>query len=158
VQYYFKDGEEHPVESARHGNSTKSTRLHQNVGKHEEFIGKSVEKEEARDAVHQVVRESSGGVTSCAGVGQLPRGRQQASDLKRNRQRAKLLGSRAQKNMSGHGRTDDPWYLLLNASKQQSLNKETAFIRDVRVGGEPLCVLASNWQLNDIKRFCCDQK
>ena len=68
-----------------------------------------------------------GGAASCAEVGQLLRNRQQASDLKRNRERAQQPNSCTQKNMSGPGRTDDPCYLLLNASKQHSLNKETAF-------------------------------
>ena len=84
-------------------------------------------KKKPRDAVHKVVRDGLGGVTSCTGVGQLPRSRQQASDLKRNRQRAKLLSSCTQKNMSGNGRTDDPWYLLLNASKKTKLKQGNSF-------------------------------
>ena len=58
------------------------------------------------------------------------------------------------KNMSGEG-NDDPWYGLLKESKLQAKERDTAFIRDVRVGGEPLCVLATDRQLNDIVRFCC---
>lgn len=51
---------------------------------------------------------------------------------------------------------DDPWYCLLNESKAQARNRDTAFIRDVRVGAEPLCVLGSQRQLNDLQRFCCN--
>jgi hypothetical protein len=58
--------------------------------------------------------------------------------------------------MSGSNNQNDPWYLLLNKSKRQARNNQSAFIYDVRVGGEPLCVLASTRQLNDLKRFCCN--
>jgi hypothetical protein len=58
--------------------------------------------------------------------------------------------------MSGKGRNSDPWYLLLNDSKFQARDESTAFIRDVQVGAEPFCVVASKRQLNDIKRFCCN--
>ena len=66
-----------------------------------------------------------------------------------------MFGQR--KTMSGKGKVGDPWYLLLKASKEQNSDKNTAFVRDVRVGGEPLCVLASKRQLNDLKRFCCNE-
>ena len=56
--------------------------------------------------------------------------------------------------MSGEGK-EDPWYALLKKSKIQAKKRSTAFIRDVRVGGEPLCVLATDRQLDDIVRFCC---
>jgi hypothetical protein len=45
---------------------------------------------------------------------------------------------------------------LLTESKVQARDKNRAFIRDVRIGPEPLCVLASKRQLNDLKRFCCN--
>ena len=47
--------------------------------------------------------------------------------------------------------------MLLNESKKHNENKRNAFIRDVRTGGEPSCVLASGRQLQDLKRFCCDE-
>ena len=58
------------------------------------------------------------------------------------------------KNMSGEGK-EDPWYGLLKESKIQAKKRSTAFIRDVRVGGEPLCAFATDRQLDDIVRFCC---
>ena len=80
-----------------------------------------------------------------------------ASDLKRNRNDTTIpLGQR--KSMSGEGRSDDPWYSLFNTNKRESKCKKTAFVRDVRVGSEPLCVLASERQLNDLKWFCCYER
>ena len=80
----------------------------------------------------------------------------QASDLKRKRidENSSQL---QRKNISGKNKVDDPWYMLLNESKKHNENKRNAFIRDVRVGGEPLCVLASGRQLQDRKRFSCDE-
>ena len=59
--------------------------------------------------------------------------------------------------MSGNYEHDDPRYRILGESKKQVSNKKTAFIRDVRVAPEPLCILATDRrQLNDLKRFCCN--
>ena len=46
---------------------------------------------------------------------------------------------------------------LENTSKRESKCKKTAYVRDVRVGSEPLFVLASKRQ-NDLKRFCCYER
>ena len=105
--------------------------------------------------MHQVITKNLDGISSCEGIGELPRNRQQSSDLKRKRTDKNMFGQR--KTMSGKGKVGDPWYLLLKASKEQNSDKNTAFVRDVRVGGEPLCVLASKRQLNDLKRFCCNE-
>ncbi|XP_078364368.1 uncharacterized protein LOC144648781 [Oculina patagonica] len=58
--------------------------------------------------------------------------------------------------MSGAGRNSDPWYMLLNESKIQAREPKTAFVPDVRLGAEPFCVVGTNRQLNDLKRFCCN--
>ena len=46
--------------------------------------------------------------------------------------------------------------MLLNESKVQGRDPKTAFVRDVRVGAEPFCVVGTNRQLDDLKRFCCN--
>ena len=58
--------------------------------------------------------------------------------------------------MSGAGRTSETWYIFLNESKIQEGDPKTTFVRDVRVGAEPLCVVGTNRQLDDLKRFCCN--
>ena len=60
------------------------------------------------------------------------------------------------KNLSGNYHHDDPWYRILGESKKKASNKKTAFMRDVRVALEPLCILATDRQLNDMRRFCCN--
>ena len=60
------------------------------------------------------------------------------------------------KNISGRGREDDPWFRLLGDCKKQATDRNSAFIRDVRVAPEPLCILTTDRQLNDMVSFCCD--
>ena len=107
----------------------------------------------AREAVHHAIEEGLGGLQSCVGLGQVPRDRQQVKDIAR---RKPVKKGSYPKNMSGAGRTSDPWYMLLNECKIQERDPKTAFVRDVRVGAEPFCVVGTNRQLNDLKRFCCN--
>ena len=106
-----------------------------------------------REVVHKVI-EGFGGVEKCSSMGQMVRNRQQVKDLVRN---GAASQTQAVKNLTGQrGKADDPWYQLLIDSKRQARDCESAFIRDVRVAPEPLCVLTNRQQLKDIKRFCCD--
>ena len=115
------------------------------------YLEKASQVKRPRDAVHHVISDNLGGIRSCDGIRQLPRNHQQASDLKCKRidENSSQL---QRKNISGKNKVDDPWYMLLNETKKHDENKRNAFIRDVRVGGEPLCVLASGRQLQDLKR------
>ena len=98
-----------------------------------------------REVMYKTITEDLGGVASCSSLGQVPRNRQQVKDFARNRAQHS-----SSKNLSGPGQTNDPWYRLLAESKSQGNNKSTAFIRDVRVTPEPLCVLTTDRQLNDL--------
>ena len=95
----------------------------------------------AREAVHHAITDGLGGLQSCVGLGQVPRNRQQVKDMAR--WKAVSKGSYP-KNMLGAKRTSDPWYMLLNESKIQGRYPKTAYIRDVRVGAEPFCVVGTN--------------
>ena len=122
--------------------------VYKDVGKHKV----ATNKKKPREAIHHVVGNEIGCIRSCSGIGQLPRNRQQANYFRRIK--SNFGGFVPVKNMSGEG-NDDPWYGLLKEIQLQAKKRNTAFIRDVRVGGEPLCVLATDRQLNDIVRFCC---
>ncbi|XP_028404113.1 uncharacterized protein LOC114526793 [Dendronephthya gigantea] len=155
VQYSFKDGEEHPVQHYKHGNSKRNDREYVRTWKSTKVLLETASQNKRPcEALRHVISEDLGGIISCVGIGQLPRNCQQSSDLK-CKKAVKEMPISQRKNMFGRGKVDDPWYLLLGASKKQNDNKETSFISDVRVGGEPLCVLASKRQLNDLRRFCC---
>ena len=85
-----------------------------------------------REVVHKTVADDLGGIASCSGLGKLPRDRQQVIIVK--------------------VQTTFAYCACTDLFKK----KFTAFIRDVRVAPEPLCVMTSDRQLNDLKRFCCN--
>ena len=150
VQYAFKD---HPIVRSQHGNSkTSSTKPYVRTWSSKKEALKNVSNELNPCVIaHKVVKDDLGGLANCSSIGQMPRNRQQVKDLARNQSAASC-----KKSMSGNYEHDDPWYRILGESKKQTSNKKTAFIRDVRVAPEPLCILVTDWQLNDLKRFCCN--
>ena len=117
------------------------------------FLKSASEESKPREVVYKTVTEELQGLPSCSGIGQLPRGRQQVKDFGRKPRDKKSVPL---KNFSGAGRQDDPWFRLLGDCKKQARNRKSAFIRDVRVAPEPMCILTTDRQLNDMVRFCCD--
>ena len=157
VQYSFKGGIEHPIELKPHGNckSQTSTGYVRTWGSTKTFLKSASEKSKPREVVYKAVTEELGGLPSCASVGQLPRGRQQVKDYARKRNNESNVPV---KNLSGSraGKQNDPWFRLLGDCKKQASHRNSAFIRDVRVAPEPMCILTTDRQLNDMVRFCCD--
>ena len=153
VQYSFKSGNEHPLPLMPHGNSKKKKAAYVRTwASTREQLERVAGEMKPREAVHYAIAEGLGGLQTCSGIGQVPRNRQQVADMARRKDASK---GPCRKNMSGAGRSSDPWYMLLNESKIHGRDVKTAFVRDVRVGTEPFCVVATNRQLNDLKRFCC---
>ena len=153
VQYYFKNGVEHVVEPAPHGNSKSREKSHY-VRTWQSTKDTIVEGNNSaklpRECIGDVIDDVTEDSQSCAGLGQLPRGRQQVKDFKRNDHNS------SQGNFSS--KSNDPWYSLIQECKAQARSKNTASIHDIRVGAEPFCVLANERQLNDFHRFCCNVK
>lgn len=131
-----------------HGNSTKKKTLYVQTWESTRDQLKNVAGEmKAIEAIRHTIAEGLGDLQSCVGLGQVPQNRQQVKDMARRK--AVSEGSYT-KNIS------HTWYMLLNECKIQGRALKTAFIRDVRVGGEPFCVVGTNRQLNNLKRFCCN--
>ena len=83
VQYYFKGEKEHPIEHNQHGNSKRSqTEYVRTWESTKDLLEKASPGKAPRETVSHAVNKDLGGITSCIGVGQLPRSRQQSSDLK----------------------------------------------------------------------------
>ena len=133
VQYYFKNGVEHTVEPAPHGNSKAKEKSHyvRTWQSTKDAIKNSAKL--PRKCVHDVIHDVTEDSQSCTGLGQLPRGRQQVKDMKRNN------GGSHRPNSST--KSNDPWYSMIKECKAQARCKDTAFIRDVRVGAVPFCIL-----------------
>ena len=86
------------------------------------------------------------------GLGQVPRNRQQVKDMARRKAISK--GSYP-KNMSGAGRPSDPWYVTKWEQDPRKGPKDCIYLW-VRVGAKPFCVVGTNRQLDDLKRFGCN--
>ena len=154
VQYSFKNGVERPLKPKPHGNSKANSGAQHHIRTWEstkECVRNASKCLQPRETVHKVVKDDIGGIAACSSVGQIPRGRQQVKDLRKSATKTGLV-----KSLSPGNVTDDPWFRLLGACKKQAANAKTAFIRDVRVAPEPLCVMTTNRQVNDLKRFCCN--
>lgn len=138
VQYAF-DGVEHSVIPRPHGSSKKgdsyirtmpSTMHHETVNLTPKFA----------------VCELSDGVLSAPSAGSLMRNRQQAKDLRRHKDEGQLVSV---------GKIKDPLFsVMLMCKEGQGTKASDAFIRIVTCVPEPMAVLASDWTLNDLDRFC----
>ena len=154
VQYSFKGVVEHSIELRPHGHRKSQSKGYIRTWTSTKTFLKSATKEsKPREVVYKTVTEELGGLSGCTGIGQLPRGRQQVKDFGR---KSKDKTNVPVKNLSGTGKKGDPLFRLLGDCKKQASDRKSAFIRDVRVAPEPLCVLTTDRQLNDMVRFCCD--
>ena len=139
IQYLF-DGKEHEVTPEPHGNSrqeqapgyirTKPSVL--------ERVKKVAETAGPKGTFHQVSEESGGYLRANS-----------ASDLPRNRGQAKNCRSKSS------SKNVDSLAILLQECKRQQLSLgQDPFIRDVTAAPELRCVLAFDWQLKEIEKFC----
>lgn len=154
VRYSFKGGAEHSTEFRPHGNyKSRSTGYMRTWTSTKTFLKSASEESKPREVVYKTVTEELGGLPGCSGIRQLPRGRQQVKDFGR---KPRDKTSVPVKNISGAGKQHDPWFRLLGDCKKQASDRKSAFIRDVRVAPEPMCVLTTDRTLNDMVRFCCN--
>ena len=92
--------------------------------------------------------EEKGGTGS---TGDLPRDRTQAYNLKRRQQELKISSTCSS---SAHCDTRDMLHVVMEQCKCAERNDK--FVQDVTYAPEPMAVLWSEQQLNDLVRFCCD--
>ena len=93
------------------------------------------------------VESASGGILEASYPGQLPRNEQQVSNFKRH------VPISTGQSLSGRSESNELYSIMLQAHFEDGNRK---FIRDVKAYPEPAIVLASDQQLFDLERFCCD--
>ena len=139
VQYLFK-GNEHDVDVILpHGNSKQKIPYHRMLPSTREALKRSPK--EVIDRVYCSV----GDVTKAQSIGELPRG---PTDI---------YNARFSSKASNHNKVDGIngiWALLEKAKREEGISSDAVFIRECRVHPDFLVVLASNRQLEDLKRFC----
>lgn len=91
---------------------------------------------------------SAGGIVGASYPGQLPRNEEQVSNFKK---RNEVGGTAAQNQISSEA--NDLYTVMLQAHLEDTGKK---FVRDIKAYPEPAVILASDLQLNDIVRFCCN--
>ncbi len=106
---------------------------------------------DAKEAVKKVF-DKRGGVLSAQSIGELPRNRSQAYNIKRTLEQRKMVASVGGKVVHD---TPDMLYVVMEQCKQAE--KTDVFVQDVTCAPEPMAVLCSEQQLVDVSRFCCDQ-
>ena len=138
--YYLPENFEPVI--ASHGNSkNKSTEFHTTWASTKCLIGTSSLAHGPKDTISKI-NSDMGGIVSSTCPGKLPRNERQVMYAKR---KLKLSTS------DSPDPTDELYTVMFKA-----LNEETSFVREIKVLPEPAIILCSDYQLNDIVRFCTD--
>ncbi len=132
-----------------HGNCKRSKAYRRTRESTKDQLKNELENNKPKDAVDNVFR-SKGGVLEVQSAGELPRGRTQAYNIKRALQHQKL--SKAVNIPTSL--TRDMLFVVMQQCK--NAEKTETFVQDVACAPEPMSVLCSEQQLNDVTRFCCD--
>ena len=143
VQYWFDSGHEHRVLIKSHGNSKK--RKQSFCRTHPSTM--NALKEEAQihppNQAVNVVYEEKGGMMGAKSLGELPRNRDQVSNIRRSiSSNLPICSSKGVR---------DPLFMVMEQCKLCESGDK--FVRVVTASPEPMCVLATDQQLNDLVRF-----
>ena len=140
VQYYF-DGTPHKLHARSHGNS-KSDRPYARSMKSvhiqlRQTAGKVTPKQALTNSL-----QDCGGVSEARSLGSIPKSRSQVR-YHQAKNKDKCSGS-------------DSLFSVMIQCKSTDPNSDDAFVRSVVAAPEPMAVLATNRQLNDMVRFLTD--
>ena len=140
IQYWF-DGNEHAVKVKSHGNSKRKSEPYCRT--HPSTI--NMLKDEAKvllpKAAVRKVCDARGGIMDAGSMGELPRNREQVSNIRRK--------MNSQVPICSNKSSKDPLFMVMEQSKMCS----DSFVRIVTASPEPMCILATEQQLIDLERF-----
>jgi len=143
VQYRF-DGEPHEVHPRPHGNSKVERPYARSMkslqGKLKQTGGKATPKEALMTTLEQ-----SGGLLEARSAGCIPKSRSQVRYHQSQNKPMSQVGSRS-----------DALYSVMLQCKSTDPDSDEAFVRSVVAAPEPMAVLCTNQQLNDMVRFLTD--
>ena len=144
VVYYITPGSTPTIVS--HGNSKSAQPYFPTLPSTAVQIKEECSTQSPKEAVSSV-ENASGGVLDASYPGQLPRNEQQVSNFKRH------VPISIGQHLSGHSESNELYSIMLQAHFEHGNRK---FICDVKAYPERAIVLASDQQLFDLERFCCD--
>ena len=144
IQYSFTENE-HNVSVEKHGSSKENVPYRRTFPSTLNALKKESESKLPKRAVHSI-SEAAGGIEKAIGAGALPRNRRQASYCR------SIL---KETNSSQVSADSEALYRVILMCKENEGGKNE-FVRHVSCAPQNLisCVLYSDWQLADLKRFC----
>lgn len=151
VQYWF-DGDKHKVKPVPHGNAKKNKMPFQRTREStKDKLRVAATTMEPKRAYNQT-KATIGKTSDLPSIAAAPRDPMQAKNFRRM---SKQSQSR-QSDKSDYHNHSDPLFAVLLQCKEQQGDLSTAFVREVRCAPEPEVVCATQQQLTDIERFCCN--
>ena len=138
LQYCFISGE-HEVKIAPHGNSKSGSAYVRTMPSVMTKLKQAATQKTPKRAL-QFVSDEQGGVLGAASAGALPRSRQ-VKDMRRNLKQ-----------------DDDPLFSLMFMCKAEEGKGKDQFVRVVNAAPFPMMMLAYDYMLNDLERFCTNQR
>ena len=149
--YKFEGVPEHTGQVRPHGNTKSNKPYYRSEKSVRRDLSSALKEDSPKEAIDKVF-VSRGGLLGASSAGSLPRSQQQAYNIKNQaklKQRGEFFGSAS---TTGKGRD-----LLFTVMEQCKMTEKTDhFVQQVTCAPEPMAVLATQQQLLDLERFCCD--
>jgi hypothetical protein len=143
ITYKFDEVPEHEVLVCPHGNHTTGNKpYYRTASSVRKNLTSALTLKSPKEAIDDVT-EYKGGLLKASSVGQLPRNRKQAYNLKQGTS-SKSAGTVGK----------DLLYVMMAQCKQAEKNER--FVQEVTCAPEPMAILCTDQQLGDMERFCCD--
>lgn len=143
IEYQY-DGEEKPFRIESHGSckDPKAKAYKRTQRSVLQALKEELNTSKPRQAIDKL-SENAGGIFGVERSSALPRNVKQAYNMKQQLK---------------EGAVSDPYYALVLQCKEDDKAKETAYVRKVVAAPEPAAVLAFDWQMKDIAKFCTDPR
>ena len=152
--YKFDGVPEHTILVHPHGNCKENKPFRRTMESTKNQLTTKFESQPPKTAINTVFH-SKGGITEAKSAGKLPRNRHQAYHLKRKLQQKEIIDFIGF-GLSPHSTKGihDMLYVVMEQCK--NAEKGDRFVQDVVCAPESMAVLATEQQLIDMERFCCD--
>ena len=146
---YFFERKEHMIELKPHGNAKRSDAVpyRRTMPSTVKALKDALPSHSPKFAVNKIYEEK-GGISNAFSGSLLPRNVRQAYNLNRKGQTENSTNLKDKSKL-----THDPLAAVMLDCKE-SYGKKDSFIRLVACAPEPMCILASDQQLDDLVRFC----
>ena len=146
VEYQFTE-DEHQFVITPHGNDTKTKKPYARTQKSTLTALKNELKSNQPRIALDKVAEGSGGLMSGHSAGSWPRDITQAYNLQKKDDASSCKLSKS-----------DPYLALVMECKEQAKDSSGAYIRKVQSAPEPIVILGTNEQLDDLVSFCTNSE